>query len=144
AGWLVLLWRAPRPWPWSRLLAIIASVWVILAFSIYLQAHERFGQGLVHEDRSITNRLVIWKQARRMMVDAPGGLGIRNSGNAYGQWYQPLDQHELYRTLVNSHLTWLVEVGWPLRFLYVFGWVTAVVLCWPWHGRKWFSIPLGI
>src|SRR5690606_38880648 len=95
-------------------------------------------------DRSITNRLEIWKQAPRMMVDAPGGWGIGNSGNAYGQWYQPLDQHELYRTLVNTHLTWLVEVVWPLRFLYVFGLFTAVVFCWKWHGRKRFSIPLGI
>ena len=36
-------------------------------------------------------------------------------------WYQPLERHERYRTLVNSHFTWLVELGWTCRLFYVCG-----------------------
>jgi hypothetical protein len=66
-----------------------------------------------------------------MMVDAPSGWGLGNSGLAYIQWYQPFNHHEVYRTLVNSHLTWLVELGWPLRFLYVLAWLSVLLILWP-------------
>jgi len=77
-----------------------------------------------------------------MMVDAPGGWGLGQSGKAYTDWYQPLDQNEGYRTLVNSHLTWLVEFGWAGRFFYIFSWVAVFLLCLP--GPRWLSVPLGI
>jgi hypothetical protein len=78
-----------------------------------------------------------------MMVNAPGGWGLGNSGNAYMQWYQPLDKNENYRTLVNSHLTWLVEFGWPLRFVYILGWGLIFLICWPSHIARWRSVALG-
>ena len=43
-------------------------------------------------------------------------------------WYQPLDRHERYRTLVNSHLTWLTEWGWCGRWLYITGWLSILGL----------------
>ena len=83
-----------------------------------------------------------------MMVDAPGGWGIGNAGMAFMQWYQPLERTEFYRTLVNSHLTWLVEFGWAGRFLYVLGWFAVLVLCWPGHRAEqkptWLALPLGL
>ncbi len=144
AGLALVAWKLPRPWAWKKIVAISLSIWAMMGCSIYLQAHERYGQGLAQEDRSITHRLQIWKMAPRMMVDAPTGWGLGHAGKAYMQWYQPLDRHEEYRTLVNSHLTWLVEMGWPLRFFYVLAWFVIFILCWPSKACRWRVIPLGI
>lgn len=143
-GMIPVLWMSPRPWPWKRIAGIVAAVWVIIGFSVYLQAHERLGQGVVQEDRSISNRLELWKYAPAMMLDAPGGWGIGNSGKAFMEWYQPLDRHEPYRTMVNSHLTWLVEFGWVGRFLYLAGWVAVFLLCLPDARARWLAIPFGV
>jgi O-Antigen ligase len=143
-GLIPLLVCLRRPLPVKRIVGAIAAVWVIIGASIYLQAHERYGQGVVQEDRSISNRFVLWKMAPTMMVDAPGGWGIGESGKAYMDWYQPLDRNESYRTLVNSHLTWLVEFGWLGRFLYIFGWLAVFLLCLPTQGNRWLAVSLGI
>ena len=144
AGLIPLVMVAPRPWPRGRIVGVVVAVWVIVGASLYLNAGERLGQGIVLEDRSITNRFQIWKVAPRMMVDAPGGWGLGSSGAAYMQWYQPLSGHENYRTLVNSHLTWMVELGWPLRVAYLFGWGAVFLLCWPRGTGRWLAVPLGI
>ena len=82
------------------------------------------------------------------MVDAPSGWGFGRAASAYQQWYQPLDQTQTYLTLINSHLTWLVEIGWPWRFLYVFGWLAVLALCWPkqLRGQRfgWLVIPVAV
>jgi len=143
-GLIPVLWMAPRQWPWKRIGGIVAAVWIIIGFSVYFQAHERLGQGMVQEDRSISNRLELWKHAPAMMVDAPGGWGLGQSGKAFMEWYQPLDRQESYRTMVNSHLTWLVEFGWPGRFLYLAGWLTVFVICLPTSRSRWLAIPFGI
>jgi hypothetical protein len=144
AGEAVLLWWLPRPWPIKSILAVAIAFWVIVTASIYLQAYSRYDQGMVQVDPSITNRLAIWKTVPQMMSDAPWGWGIGKSGQAYMQWYQPIDRGEQYRTLVSSHLTWLVELGWPFRFLYVLGWMLALVVCWPDKRSLQNGIPLGI
>ncbi|MCC7518023.1 MAG: O-antigen ligase family protein [Verrucomicrobiae bacterium] len=144
AGLAVLLWNLPRPWPKRRVGAVVLAFWVMVGAAILWAAHARYGQGLIETDRSITNRLELWKIAPRMMADAPEGWGLGNSGRAYMQWYQPTNRTEEYRTLVNSHLTWLVEFGWSLRFLYVLGWLAILLLCWP-RATAWVSaIPSGI
>jgi hypothetical protein len=144
AGLIPLIMAAPRPWGRGKVVGVVVAVWVIVGASLYLNAGERLGQGIVQEDRSITNRFMVWKTAPQMMVDAPSGWGISNSGSAYMQWYQPLSSHESYRTLVNSHLTWLVELGWPLRVAYLFGWGAVLLLCWPGGVSRWLAIPLGV
>lgn len=51
-------------------------------------------------------------------------------------WYQPIDRHERYRTLVNSHLTWLVEFGWGGRFALIWAWLLALGFgCVRWRAR---------
>ncbi len=143
-GAAVLLASARRPWPGSRILALSVSVWGIIGFSVLVQAHERYGQGITAEDRSISNRLAIWQTAPRMMADAPDGWGLGNSGRAYTQWYQPLDRTENYRTLVSSHLTWLAEFGWPGRFLYLLFWGFMAAWCWPCRRSVMDGIPLAV
>lgn len=66
-----------------------------------------------------------------MIADAPDGWGIGQSGFAYTQYYQPLETRFTYRTLVNSHLTWLVEFGRAGRFAYLAGWLLLLALTWP-------------
>ena len=143
-GLIPLLVCARWPWPTKRIVGVVLSVWLVIAASIYLQAHERFGQGVATEDRSISNRFVLWKAAPTMMADAAGGWGIGQAGKAYMDWYQPLDRSESYRTLVNSHLTWLVEFGLFGRFFYILGWLAAFLLCLPVAGNRWLAVPLGI
>lgn len=144
SGILPLLLFLRRPFPWKRISAVIVAIWMIFGASIYLQAHERYGQSLVQEDRSVSNRLEIWKKAPTMMTDASGGWGIGNAGQAYMNWYQPLDRNESYRTLVSSHLTWLVELGWWGRFLYLAGWLMIFLVCLPSAKASWLSVPFGI
>ena len=79
-------------------------------------------------DASVGNRLAIWRNVPSMMVDAPGGWGQGAAGDAFMGWYQPLDRHERYRTLVSSHFTWLVEFGWIGRFALVWAWLLALGL----------------
>lgn len=144
AGLSSLIVFTPRPWPHIKKTAIFFSVLVIIAFSHYLNAHNRYVQGVTEADPSIINRIQIWKVTPTMMVDAPSGWGIGNSGKAFMQWYQPLDHSEEYRTLVNSHLTWLVEVNWPLRYLYILAWLTVLILCQPSEKYRQLMIPFGI
>jgi len=143
-GLLPVLWFAPHPWGWRRILGVGIAVWGIIGFSVYLQAHNRLDPDFVRQDRSITNRFELWKAAPAMMLDAPWGWGLGNSGKAFVEWYQPLDRNEPYRTMVNSHLTWLVEFGWPMRFVYLAGWLLVLLLCLPGPRSRWLSVPLGV
>lgn len=143
-GLLPLMYWAPRPWPWRRLLALGASLWILVGCVVYWQAHERMTQGIVTEDRSISNRFDLWQAAPAMMVDAPGGWGWNQAGPIYGDWYQSIDITQRYKNLVNSHLTWMTEFGWPFRLFYVFAWGAVLLLCWPDAAHRWRAIPLGI
>lgn len=144
AGLIPVVWLAPRPWSRQKTIAIGVSACVVIGSLLYLNAHERLGQGVVQEDQSISNRLELWKAAPQMMRDAPTGWGLGNSGKAYMQWYQPLNRTEGYRTMVNSHLTWLVELGWCGRFWYLAAWPAVLLLCWPGKRRSILSLAFGV
>ena len=144
AGLTVLVAFAPRPWPRRKALAVLLAVTAIAVCAVRMDAHRRYAQGVLREDRSITNRMTLWKAAPAMMADAPKGWGAGNAGKAYMQWYQPLDRTERYRTLVNSHLTWLVEFGWLLRGFYLSGWLAVILLCGAGGATRWAAVPLGI
>jgi hypothetical protein len=144
SGLALVLWHLPRPWRGLRVGALLAGLGLVIASSVYLGTYSRYSEGITENDPSISNRIALWWASPRMMVDAPAGWGIGNSGKAYMQWYQPLNHHETYRTLVNSHLTWLVEVGWPLRFVYIFAWLSILALTYPSPERPWSAILLGI
>lgn len=143
-GVLPLLAWAPRPWSRVKFIGVVVAFWILTGAALFLKASERYAQGVTVGDRSISNRLEIWKMAPAMIVDAPDGWGLGRSGNSYMQWYQPLTNDEGYRTLVNSHLTWLVEFGWPLRLLYIFGWLCVFLICWPSHKARWRAIAVGM
>ena len=126
-------WPSRPQWICGVILVVILSAYSAMP---QVDAASRYTQGIgpgAAEDLSVTNRLRIWKDVPRMMVDAPGGWGLGNSGYAWMQWYQPLETRYLHRTLVNSHFSWLVEFGWIGRFLYLFGWGMILVIVFARH-----------
>ena len=115
----------------KRTILLFFTFWgLIISYSIYLGLGERFVHAFTG-DPSVSNRIEIWKHAPDMMADAPGGWGLGKSGESYLRWYQDAEDTEEYRTLVNSHLTWLVEFGWPMRVVYVFAWLLVFAICAP-------------
>ena len=112
----------------SRWLALLLIASLLSVGALWTGFAGRLAASRPSHDASVGNRLVIWRAVPTMMHDAPGGWGIGNAGSAFMGWYQPLSRHERYRTLVNSHFTWLAEFGWRGRFLYVSGWLLALIL----------------
>lgn len=78
-------------------------------------------------DWSNALRVDMWKAAPRMMADAPGGWGLDGSGRAYMSWYMPMAYVCFPGSLMNNHLTLMVESGWWVRWLYLFA-VCAVLV----------------
>ena len=112
--------RLPR-----RYLAIFAAAFVLmLAAGIFAS----YGKSGTLRARSSGQRIDIWRYAPRMIADSPGGWGFVSSGRAYVDWYQPLEQSFVSRTLINDHLTILVSCGWPLRVGYLLAWFLALGL----------------
>lgn len=144
AGLLVVIRGARGAWPRRCIIGVTISTLTLLLATVCLKAHERCSPKVLQTDRSITNRIELWKIAPRMMVDAPTGWGLGNSGRAYMQWYQSVNRSEQYRTMVSSHLTWLVEFGWPMRFLYVLSLAIVFLICWPTPGGTVRTIALGV
>ena len=122
AGALILFvgsWK--KPYKLRRWIPALLAVLVIAGATLWTGFAGRMARSAPSADASVGNRLAIWRSVPAMMVDAPGGWGRGNAGDAYMGWYQPLSSHLRYRTLVNSHFTWLVEMGWLGRVGYVCG-----------------------
>ena len=117
--------KSVRPLVKVSLLTVAVGLCLL---SIQMGVVGRLVQGLSGDDRSVGNRLELWQAAPRMIQDAPFGWGIGKSGEAYMQWYQPLDRKERYRTLVNSHLTWIVETGIVGGVVWLLGWGVVLSL----------------
>ena len=70
------------------------------------------------EDRSITNRLVIWEKAAVLSSDFPlSGVGPDKFGDLYRVAYSPLQMMEESRHPVNTYLYISVSYGFPILFL---------------------------
>jgi hypothetical protein len=143
-GGSALLWSVRRPFPLHRVLAVLAACLALVVFACVIKAENRLTQGIWTKDLSLENRWLIWSQVPTMIHDAPGGWGLGKSGDAYMQWYQPVNRGEGYRTLVNSHLTWLTELGWGGRAAYIAFWLGILVLLYPLPVRPWLEIPFSI
>ena len=127
-GLLVLaLMRVKALFSWRRL-ALLAGVGLVVIGCLFaFKQGERFGRDLFREGSRETSRLAVWKSVPCMMVDAPGGWGFGNSARAYIDWYQEKSDC-LLKNLISGHLTFLVEAGWALRFVYIFGWAFLLSL----------------
>lgn len=116
----------------KRALPVMAALLMVTAY-VSLSCNgklsgARFGSRLFARDSSNSIRLEMWRETPRMMVDAPGGWGFLTSGRAFIDWYQPITGEFTASTLVNDHLTKLVAFGWPMRFVWIFGWLGVLAL----------------
>ena len=119
---ILAAFRARALFTWRRFFIAAGIVCVAAAVLAFSGVGTRFTTGLVNtSDASDALRVKIVKTAPAMMVDAPGGWGLGLSGSAYANWYQAPNEFRAVRTLVNSHLTWLVELGWCGRVAYICG-----------------------
>ena len=129
AGMLILLvgsWKGPHKF--QRWLPILLVALLMAGTATWMGFAGRMARSTPSADASVGNRFVVWRNVPSMMVDAPGGWGLGASGDAFMGWYQPLERHERYRTLVNSHFTWLVEWGWTGRLFHVCGFAFLIAL----------------
>lgn len=114
----------------------VALLVIIAGYAFCSGVSKRFSVGYAVHDRSVLNRLALWQTVPQMIADAPHGWGLGNAGHAYMEWYQPLSSMERYRTLVNSHFTWLVELSTPFRILYMTGWILILAITWRYAKKK--------
>jgi len=121
----------------KRIVAAIVILLLAVSAAMYFHVGDRFTRKLFETGGTNAVRVDIFKNAPRMMADAPCGWGIGKSGAAYCMWYRDTEIRTTPRTLLNSHLTWMVEVGNVSRFAYLFGWVLVLMLlCYQaWRGR---------
>ena len=118
-------------------LQIVSGIFLLLLLVVLVVGSgvwRRSVETVTETDRSVGNRVVLWRYGLEMAADNPCGVGAGKSGDAYMQWYQPLNMKERYRTLVNSYLTFLVEHGWGVFAILFVG----VALFWGW------TTPAGI
>jgi hypothetical protein len=118
----------PRP-EVRRLFGVLAAVLILVGMAVFGRMGSRVA-GSSLEDGSIASRLTIYSQVPAMMVAAPGGWGWGNAAEAYENWFQEKDDTRVYKHLVSTHATWLVEAGWGFRLGYVWGWLAVLLLCW--------------
>ena len=105
---------------------------------------DRFTTKLFVEGQSSVSRLPIWIKVPKMIVAAPFGWGLGQSGLAYMNWFQPLDRGHVVLGLISTHLTWLAELGWPMRFVYLFAWFAGLSLLFFFALRRKKVLPLAV
>lgn len=118
-----------------RLLCYAGVCACAVAASVHIGFFDRMAHGFSGNDKSVGNRIGLWCKVPKMIHDAPLGWGLGRSGEAYMQWYQPLEKHERYRTLVSSHLTVVVETGVVCGFGWILLW-SIFLACGCGFGRR--------
>lgn len=142
---VVVLSRIREFFTWRRL-ACVAVGAACLFGGLYLSGDlERYTTRIVNtQGEGDATRLKIWREAPRMMVDAPTGWGLGQAGRAFDCWYQQVCDIRVVRTLINSHLTFLVELGWPLRLIYLMLLFGGFAILFAVSTRGGSAMPLGI
>ena len=111
-----------------KIACALAVLTIGIALAVSFHVGDRFTRGIVETGGGNAVRVDIFNKAPRMMADAPRGWGAGNSGAAYCMWYRAPEVSTMPRTLINSHLTLLVEYGNLLRFAYLAGWALLLLL----------------
>jgi len=91
---------------------IIIRVALIAVLCAAVGFVSRISPSYVAQDKSVLNRMDLWKGALAMMHDSPfHGWGTGQGGRAFANWYQPLDKTVRPMSFVNSYLDIGVEQG---------------------------------
>jgi energy-converting hydrogenase Eha subunit B len=127
---LILCWRKgllPKNWKTWTSIGLAVALGVGAGLAAFPKGF-RIGTVDVSPEASAGRRLEVWSTVPAMLASAPNGWGLGNAAEAYEQWFEPVGEAVPLKHLLSSHFTWLVEFGWPLRWLYLFLWMAAIVL----------------
>jgi O-antigen ligase len=104
---------------WPRCIQNMAArLVVVLAMCVIFGFAARMAPSHLAQDRSVLNRVELWKGALVMISDSPfQGWGHQLGGMAYINWYQPLTDATRPVGFVNSYLEVAVDHGAPVLFL---------------------------
>ena len=128
-----------------RNVMIAAVLCVVFAAAVWIGGFaDRFTAKMFVEGQSSVSRLPIWAAVPKMIVAAPFGWGVGQSGLAYMNWFQPLDRGHAVLGLISTHLTWLAEFGWPMRVAYMFAWFSGLALLVFFAFRSKKALPLAV
>jgi len=104
---------------WQRVLRWFSNspVWRVALVLCNPGLWGRSAPSYIIQDASIGNRFELWKGAAKLIFTSPlGGWGFDNTGAAYMNWFQDVDDHTFYRGMVNSFLQITVAYGLPALF----------------------------
>lgn len=99
-----------------RAVAFFLFSLAFLSGTYFSGALSRYCGWIFFPDKSLTNRLALWNGGLQMLADNPLGVGTGLSGKIFTEFYQSPENTYVYRTMVNSFLTFLVEQGVWLSF----------------------------
>jgi hypothetical protein len=126
AWWLAAGRPIPgKGWPFVAVAGLLVVALIILPGSM--------GKRLActsPQEPSITSRVEVYRAIPQLLLSAPGGWGSGQAAAAYENWFQLENDTRHYKNLLSTHGTWLVEWGWPPRFLYLMGWGVVLLLAW--------------
>lgn len=116
---------------WGRFVALLLIGVLLGWYGHLLGVNDRISTAVAGDDGSVQVRFTLYGAGLKMLADNPQGWGAGKAADVYTQWYQPIGDTRRYLSLVNSHLTWLVQWGWPLRIAYIAAWCGIFALLWP-------------
>jgi hypothetical protein len=117
--------------PWSHRSWLVVGIALLLLSLIALPG--TMGKRLARtssQEPSFVSRMEVYRAIPQLLVSAPGGWGSGQAASAYESWFQPMNDTRHFKNLLSTHGTWLVEWGWPLRFLYLIAWEAILLLAW--------------
>ena len=135
---LAALFATRQRFSWKKLL-IVGGIAVLVVGLMWAGVFgTRMGQRILAMDWSNVERLRIWREVPRMLAAAPGGWGINRSGAAFCDWFQQMLTYHPLLWLVNSHFTWIVELGCWFCAAYVFAWLSVLFVSFraAWRGSS--------
>lgn len=114
-----------------RLIVLLLIGVLLGCYGHLLGLNDRISTAVAGDDGSVQVRFTLYEAGLKMLADNPQGWGSGKAADVYTQWYQPIGDTRRYLSLVNSHLTWLVQCGWLSRVAYIAAWCGVFALLWP-------------
>jgi len=120
-GLMFLIYYAPH----LRILCLCCMLGFGMGIILIPKGLDRVGSMADEEDRSITNRLEVWKGALEITADYPfSGIGVDQFGKQFSAWYQPRNMDTSYKTALNNYLTISSERGIFALLIYLMALLT--------------------
>ncbi len=110
---------------WRRVPILLISIFLTLLLLVP-DAADRSNPNAFGTDRSVGNRILVWKGALAMTVAHwASGVGDGRFGDEFTSWFQPVQMKTRYRTAINNYLTLSAERG------IIALWAYLALLSWP-------------